>query len=183
MNNTGLNAQIMMGLMPSIRRARSLLCLHMASNPGISAPVIAFYQMRLKTLPTVPFKIKLESEQLDGISPEEQDRLSPRSLEIKQHKVKHYRNWKNQELESYRNTRRLKPLVNKQDATLKIDVRDLSICRILNNEALIPDCGRWKLNTVLGPDTCWVCDNWVFTLYFWNEKIGQNNDINSIGVD
>jgi len=62
-------------------------------------------------------------------------------------------------------------------------VRDLSICRILNNEALIPDSGRWKLNTVQGPDTCWVCDNWVFTLYFWNEKIGQSTDINSIGVD
>jgi len=145
--------------------------------------VIAFYQENLKTSSTVPFKIKLESEELGDITPEEKERLSPRSLAVRIHKAKHFRNWKNQELDRYRNTRRLKPLINKQDATLKTDNKELSICRILNNEAWIPDSGRWKLHTVQGQDSCWVCENWIFTLYFWNEKIGQYNDRNYIGVD
>ena len=28
-----------------------------------------------------------------------------------------------------------------------------------------------------------MCDNWIYTLYFWNEKIGQYNDRNYIGID
>ena len=43
----------------------------MGSNPGISDSVIAVYQKNLRTLSTVPFKIKLESEELGDITPEE----------------------------------------------------------------------------------------------------------------
>ena len=32
-------------------------------------------------------------------------------------------------------------------------------------------------------NTCWVCDNWIYTLYFWNENIGKYNDNNYIGID
>ena len=60
-----------MGLMPAIRHARSLLCLHMASNPGISEAVKAFYHEKLKVIPKQSLKIKIESEQLEFISAEE----------------------------------------------------------------------------------------------------------------
>ena len=39
------------------------------------------------------------------------------------------------------------------------------------------------MQTVNEEDMCWACDNWVYTLYFWNEKVGQYNDRNYIGVD
>lgn len=35
LNNCGLNSQILCGFIPALRHARSLLCLHLASNPGI----------------------------------------------------------------------------------------------------------------------------------------------------
>jgi len=61
----------MMGLMPAIKHARSLLCLHMASNPGISETVKAFYREKLKVIPKEPLKIKIVSEQLEFISAKE----------------------------------------------------------------------------------------------------------------
>ena len=47
----------------------------------------------------------------------------------------------------------------------------------------MPGLGRWKLSTVKEPDTCWACDNWIYTLYFWNEKIGKYDDNNFISID
>lgn len=47
----------------------------------------------------------------------------------------------------------------------------------------MPGQGRWKLQTIKEPDACWVCDNWIYTLYFWNKKIGEYNDNNFIGID
>ena len=29
---------------------------------------------------------------------------------------------------------------------------------------------------------CWVCDQWTFTLYFWNEQVGRFDDRNYIGI-
>ena len=43
LDNTGLNSQVMAGLVPSLRHAKSLLCLHMASNPGINDKIIDYY--------------------------------------------------------------------------------------------------------------------------------------------
>ena len=31
-------------------------------------------------------------------------------------------------------------------------------------------------------DGCWRCDQWGFTLFFWNEKIGMYNNVNKLGV-
>ena len=36
LNNCGLNSQVMVGFVSYLRHAKSLLCLHMASNPGIT---------------------------------------------------------------------------------------------------------------------------------------------------
>ena len=52
----------MVGLVSKLRHAKSLLCLHMASNPGITEEVEQFYRERLKILPETMFKISLEPE-------------------------------------------------------------------------------------------------------------------------
>ena len=43
LDNAGLNSQVIAGLVPSLRHAKSLLCLHMASNPGINDEIINYY--------------------------------------------------------------------------------------------------------------------------------------------
>ncbi len=66
----------------------------------------------------------------------------------------------------------MKPLLNKHDVNFLTDTKDLSVTRILNHKSTMPGQARWKLNVVKEPETCWVCDNWIYTLYFWNERIG-----------
>ena len=39
LNNTGLNSQVITNLVPFLRHAKSLICLHMASNPGTNEQV------------------------------------------------------------------------------------------------------------------------------------------------
>ena len=173
----------MVGLIPYLRHAKSLLCLHMGNNPGISDTVEQFYRERLKIECETMFKIHVQPEYLGELTKEEEDQLSPRALKVRRHKVKHYRQWKTEEINGYTNTRRVKPLLDKQDANLCTDTKDLTITRILGHKATMPGQGRWKLQTIKEPDTCWVCDNWIYTLYFWNEKIGEYNDNNYIGID
>lgn len=57
LSNTGLNAQVLAGLVPSLRHAKSLLCLHLTSNPGISPTLYTYYMERLKILPEYVLKI------------------------------------------------------------------------------------------------------------------------------
>ena len=86
-------------------------------------------------------------------------------------------------MSKYLHTRRLRPLLNKQDAALNTDSKDLTITRILEKKEEMLGSGRWRLQTVQEQDSCWLCDNWIYTLYFWNEKIGQYNERNYIGID
>ena len=30
---------------------------------------------------------------------------------------------------------------------------------------------------------CWVCGFWTYTLVFWTEQIGKQNEANNIGID
>ena len=61
-----------MGLMPALRHSRSLLCLHMASNPGICDSVINLYRDKLSVVPIVPLKIRVQNEQLKQMTSEEE---------------------------------------------------------------------------------------------------------------
>ena len=38
------------------------------------------------------------------------------------------------------------------------------------------------MKTTKEPDSCWACDNWIYTLFFWNKQIGDINDVHSIKV-
>lgn len=76
----------------------------------------------------------------------------------------------------------MKQLVTKADTSLNTDGKDLSIMRVLGHKERMPGMGRWQIKTVKEEGSCIVCDNWTYTLYFWNEKIGMYNDQNFIGV-
>lgn len=51
LSNTGLSEQVFIGLVPYLKRAKSILGLHLSHNPGVSAEVKAFLhkKMRLNT--------------------------------------------------------------------------------------------------------------------------------------
>ena len=51
LSNTGLNAQVLVGLVSSLRHAKSLLCLHLTANPGITDEVEEYYRQRLSVKP------------------------------------------------------------------------------------------------------------------------------------
>lgn len=155
----------------------------MGSNPGISDGVEEYYRERLKVLPEVMLKIKVTPEYLGPLTKEEEAELSPKSLGVRNHKVRHYREWQIEEITNYLNTRRLKPLMARQEVDFNTDSKDLTITRILERKELMTGSARWRLYTVQEQESCWLCDNWIYTLYFWNEKIGQYNERNYIGID
>ena len=37
--------------------------------------------------------------------------------------------------------------------------------------------------TAIDKEPCWHCDNWMYSLIFWNEEIGKYNKVNSLGID
>ena len=51
LDNTGLNSYVLYGLVPALRHAKSLLCIHLAQNPGINKDVKAFWHERLSIAP------------------------------------------------------------------------------------------------------------------------------------
>ena len=65
LNNSALNSQLLVGLVPYLRHAKSLLCLHLASNPGINKEVLDYYCERLKILPVTTLKVKVMPEELE----------------------------------------------------------------------------------------------------------------------
>ena len=62
-----------------------------------------------------------------------------------------------------------------QYATKNHDVeKKLVFTRFLGHKSDIKNSGQWKL---LKPsENCWICDDWVYTLFFWSKKSGRRAD-------
>ena len=102
---------------------------------------------------------------------------------MRKHKMKFWREWKAEEVARYMSNRYLRPLLMKTEAELRTDSKNLQITRKLGHKHRMPGSGRWLISDVKEADSCWACDGWTFTLYFWNRSIGQYNDLNTIGID
>ena len=80
LENTGLNAYVLCHLVPYVRHAKSLLCLHLAQNPGVSDTVKQFYQDRLSIAPkenSVAIDVKRDRDDLScPLTPAELQKLS-----------------------------------------------------------------------------------------------------------
>ena len=60
---------MLVGLVQSLRHAKSLLCLHLAANPGLSKKVENFYKQRLSILPSPDdMHIPIEVEDLEDVT-------------------------------------------------------------------------------------------------------------------
>ena len=58
----------MVSLVPFLRHAKSLLCLHMASNPGINQDVRNYYINRLSAVTEESLKIDIPPENLGPLN-------------------------------------------------------------------------------------------------------------------
>ena len=47
LDSTGLTSQVLVGFVPGLRHAKSLICFHLAQNPGVTSLVKEFYRKRL----------------------------------------------------------------------------------------------------------------------------------------
>ena len=101
---------------------------------------------------------------------------------MRNYKRKHFKMWKTEEVTKYSENKMVRPLLHKINVQLHTDSNDMSIHRVLGHIDRMPGCGRWRMETQQG-DNCWVCDRWMYTLYFWNQEIGCFNDVNNIGID
>jgi hypothetical protein len=50
LQNTGLNQQILVDLVRAVKRAKSLLGLHLGMNPGVTEEVRRFWEQRITIL-------------------------------------------------------------------------------------------------------------------------------------
>ena len=97
LDNTGLNSQVIAGLVPALRHAKSLLCLHLTSNPGINQTVVDYYIKRLR--PTLQqdtdyYKTPLVNENLDYLTKLEKKDMTPMEIKVHYHKVQNSEEWK-----------------------------------------------------------------------------------------
>ena len=51
LDGCGLNSKVLAGFVPFLRHSKSLLCFHLAQNPGITKEVKEFWRRRLHTKP------------------------------------------------------------------------------------------------------------------------------------
>ena len=69
---------MLVGLIPALRHAKSLLCLHLASNPGINPAVQKYYRDRLSARPQDLLRLNIEPENLtEALTSFEQERMTP----------------------------------------------------------------------------------------------------------
>ena len=108
----------------------------------------------------------------------EKQKMTPMEIKVHEYKVQNADEWKQEEVKKYDFNRKLKPIFDSRDVDLFNDKNDLSISRVLGHSMRMKGSAQWRLQTTLEDDCCWVCDNWIYTLYFWNHQIGQYNDVN-----
>ena len=77
----------------------------------------------------------------------------------------------------------MKPLLSKQEIEVQSEGRELTITRVLGHKSDIPGSGRWAMSSTKEADGCWACDNWRYSLIFWNKDIGEFGEVNSISID
>ena len=138
----------------------------MAQNPGICETVYNYYQDDLKVLPEVNFRLKFAQDAHSDHPPIFRD----------SNNLKKFSDEKANELSTLANLRQLKSLKTRHEDTVNMDYKDLTIMRYLDSNDQMSISGHWILQKVQEKNSCWLCDNWIFSLFFWSKKIGHIND-------
>lgn len=91
LDNTGLNAFVLCHLVPYLRHAKSLLCFHLAQNPGINKVVKNYYKQRLSIAPkdrAIVIDVKRDRDDLaQALSVEDRLELTANEIKIRDYKA------------------------------------------------------------------------------------------------
>ena len=119
--------------------------MHIGANPGLNERMEQFYASRLNVAPPhlkLPFQIK--TQDLAAVKAES---MTEEELEAHQKRVLQATNLKQDEVCKYIKNKRLKPLLCRQDVSLRSQGRDLTLTRILGHRSDVPGSGQWRMLT------------------------------------
>ena len=82
--------------------------------------------------------IDIVNEDLEGVTDRQFNRMTEDQKEVYQHKLKKQPEWKLEDVCQYLNNKRLKPVLSRQDVTLKPNGRELILQRVVGHKADLP---------------------------------------------
>lgn len=157
LTSTGLNEAMLWYLGTALRRAKSLISLHLSGNPGITSTLkeYLYKRVRCKAIEEVN-QIKF-NQAPTHISTKKSEPLAQNIQEGVQ-------------LRNVLNQKRLNNSTIGQSNPM--DESTLIFQRWLGHKEEMPGSGQWRMLTALG-DNCWVCDKWTYSLIFWSQTVGN----------
>lgn len=132
--------------MAALRHAKSLLCFHLAQNPGINSEVKAFWRERLRIAPkqaNLVIDIKRDRDDLKKpLTDEEKAKMSLNEIKIRQYKAENFQQWLLEEAAKIQHTRQLNKVCDKIEVDMQSSNKnDLTISRVLGHAESIPGSG------------------------------------------
>ena len=119
LDSTGLSSRVLVGFVPAMRHAKSLLCFHLAQNPGVNPRVKKYWRERLRIAPKeTPLVININRERDDLSQPLPKIKrmfMTQNEVLIREYKVANYRSWRLEEASKISANRQKKKIINKQE--------------------------------------------------------------------
>lgn len=86
LSNCGLNKQVLVGLVRSLRHAKALLCIHLDCNPGIDDEVLRYFTSRLRCKEEeVPLRVEVQPKRLFNANEAEKRTMNQLTVWSKMH--------------------------------------------------------------------------------------------------
>ena len=167
LSNTGLTEYMIVAIGRNMRRAKSLLSIHLCQNKGATPRVKEYLQSRIRCVPTTE-KIKFSpSEIIDGMQMINTEMVLKKQLStgkeedgekpIARETIKVKQNMER---------KRIFSLVNEFSDDTATDSK-MIFTRILGHKEDMPGSGQWRLIQERHEE-CWVCDQEVMGITFWD---------------
>ena len=153
LDSTQLNEWMLFKLSISLRRSTSCVSFHASGNPGMTPEFkeLIWRRLRCKDPHQKYHKIDYDRDQKCVMaSSGGRGRKIKENLEVRAHAQ-----------------RKL------DDVSMGIEINEnkLVFTRQLGHKIDIPMAGQWKM--VDDTEKCWICENHVYTLFFWSRKTGN----------
>lgn len=157
-------------ILPNIKMSPSLIAVHLSGNPGVNEKLLKFVTKDLNIAKSKPrvhppaFEvIRTETDQRLALSTKNRETLMTRRIQKDKSIIM------STDLNFEPNT------LETHVGAASLSTSWLTMQRFLGHDKEFP--GRrlsdWQLNTEPGEHQgCWVCDRQIYSLMFWNEKIG-----------
>eukprot|EP00347_Sterkiella_histriomuscorum_P002614 403367462 len=173
---TRLDSQTIQEIGTSLRKAKSLLVLHLSGNPGITQELQTYLFDRIHAKINRTYDASIEY----SIS-SHQIMNSPRSSQVIDGVLMKQLTQRKNVIDS----------TNLQHVNPPLENQKLIFQRYLGHKEDIPGIGQWQMLTSQNPNDspacceCWVCNKYIYTLIFWSKCIEYqlNDDYHQNEID